>query len=114
MIKEHLINYQISVFVSIILSIIGIMIDIRISNAILLGTLTTFIYRFWMSYNMGTIIKSGNSSKLYGFSLWFVSFLVLLVSFVITFLLPNTFSYIGLFIGLMIEKVIFIIMNIRG
>lgn len=114
MIKEHLINYQITAIVSIILSIIGIMIDVKISNAILLGTLVSFIYRFAMSYSMGNVIKSGNKSKLYAFGLWLMSFMIIIAALVLSFLLPNYLHYIGLFVGLIVEKIVFIIMNIRG
>ena len=97
--------FKIEFLIALLLSIVFILIDKRISLGILLGFLFSFLnyrlieyrYKNIDTYNVLAILGSLICIALLGIPL------------LISFLLPNIFSYIGVVIGLLIIKVKLII-----
>ena len=114
MINEHLKSYQISIIISIILGLMLTFIDIRIANGLFLGLLASFIYLWMMTYNVGQIVSLGNDSKWILVLTFMKDILLVSTVFIMTFVFNDIFNYWGLFIGLVIEKFIYVVMNFRG
>lgn len=114
MINEHLRSYQISIIISIILGLILAFIDIRIANGLFLGLLASFIYLWMMTYNVGWIVSLGNGNKWLLILTFMKDILLMSAVFIVTFVCSDIFNYWGLFIGLILEKFIFVLMNFRG
>lgn len=114
MINEHLRSYQISIIISIILGLILAFIDIRIANGLFLGLLASFIYLWMMTYNVGQIVSLGNGNKWLLILTFMKDILLMSAVFIVAFVCSDIFNYWGLFIGLILEKFIFVLMNFRG
>ena len=67
-----------------------------------------------MTYNVGQIVSLGDSSKWVLVLTFMKDILLLGVVFIVTFVCSDIFNYWGLFIGLILEKFIFVLMNFRG
>ncbi len=95
------------------IALIALLIDCRISLGILLGFLFSFLQEKLVELKVDVILQRRKAGALVFLSA-FLSVAMMGIPLLISFLLPDVFSWIGVFIGMIYRKVYLFVANLIG
>ena len=112
MILEHLKNLKVSIPFILAGSFIALFIDPAFANGLILGTIAQVIYLALLSRSITGILETKSNGFLAMMSMIF-DLLVIVIVLLAGFLFKDNINYWGIFIGLVFDKVIYLILNLR-
>ena len=112
MILEHLKNLKVSIPFILAGSFIALFIDPSFANGLILGTIAQVIYLALLSRSITGILETKSNGFLAMMSMIF-DLLVIVIVLLAGFLFKDNINYWGIFIGLVFDKVIYLILNLR-
>lgn len=113
MIFEHLENIRITVFISIISALILSVMDIRLSNGLMLGVIIHCLYLEALTVTANKIIKD-HHGRFSAIVFFLFDLMIIACGLVISFVFADIFNYLATFGGLMIPKITFLIKYFRS
>ena len=110
----YLKSYKLAAIIAIALALVIAFVNIRMATGILLGFIFDYLYNILMSNSLTEILESDNRNKFMITLKIIFNLLVIAIPLLLAFIFPGIFNFIGVFIGLVINKICFLFMNIRG
>ena len=110
----YLKSYKISAILVLALSLILYFVNYKIALGLLLGFIFDFLYNIFMSNTLTEIISSSGQSKFMITIKIILNLSLIIIPLILCFSIPSMFHFVGVFIGLVINKLCFVIINIRG
>lgn len=113
MIFEHLENIRITALIAVISALILSVIDIRLSNGLMLGVIIHCLYLEVLTATVNKIIRD-NHGCFIAVIFFFFDLMIIASGLVLAFIFADIFNYIATFGGLMIPKITFLIKYFRS
>ena len=110
----YLKSYKLAAIIVVVLALIMAFINIKLASGILLGFIFDYLYNILMSNSLTEILESANRNKFMITLKIIFNQLAIAIPLLLAFIFPGIFNFIGVFIGLVINKICFLFMNIRG
>lgn len=110
----YLKSYKLSSVIVIILAIGLCFFDYRVALGLLIGFIADYIYNVMMANSLTEILSGDNRNKVMITLKIMFNLIIIALPLLISFIWPTMFHFIGAFIGLVINKLCFVIVNIRG
>lgn len=111
MITEFKKTLKPTIIVSCLLSIVFLFVNFKYSISILVGTLFSILHLFKLEKDIDSLLANRVSKGSY--FRFMLNMLILMCPFILTVIFPESLDFIGCFIGLVINKVIFYVMNLK-
>ena len=110
----HLKSYKITAILVLTTSLVLFFVNYRLALGILLGFIFDFFYNTLMSNTLTSIINISGQNKFMITIQIILNLVMIVLPLGLAFIVPTMFHYMGVFIGLIINKFCFVFINIRG